>query len=90
MNHAPRITAPTLMVAGRYDFLRDVEQEQQPLYDAIGVEEPDKRFAVLEGGHIPEWDEVIRETLDWLDAHLGPVSRSRAGEGQSVDAQVPN
>lgn len=77
LNHAPRITTPTLMVAGRSDFLRDVEQEQQPLYDAIGLQEPDKRFAVLEGGHIPDWDEVIRESLDWLDTHLGPVTRIR-------------
>ncbi len=76
LNHAPRITAPTLMVAGRSDFLRDVEQEQQPLYDAIGMKEPEKRFAVLDGGHIPDWDEVIRETLDWLDIYLGPVSRA--------------
>jgi hypothetical protein len=76
LNHAPRITAPTLMVSGRWDFLRDIELEQQPLYDAIGLEEPEKRFAILDGGHTPDWDAVVRETLDWLDLHLGPAPPS--------------
>jgi eukaryotic-like serine/threonine-protein kinase len=75
LNHAPRITAPTLMVSGRWDFLRDIELEQQPLYDAIGLEEPEKRFAILDGGHMPDWNGVIRETLDWLGLHLGPFAR---------------
>ncbi|MEM1250081.1 MAG: SUMF1/EgtB/PvdO family nonheme iron enzyme [Acidobacteriota bacterium] len=71
LNHAPRITAPTLMIAGRSDFLRDIELEQRPLYDAIGLEEPEKRFAVLDGAHVPNLDDVIREVLDWLDQHMG-------------------
>jgi eukaryotic-like serine/threonine-protein kinase len=77
LNHAPHITAPTLMVSGRWDFLRDIELEQQPLYDAIGLEEPEKRFAILDGGHMPDWNGVIRETLDWLGLHLGPVRPAR-------------
>jgi pimeloyl-ACP methyl ester carboxylesterase len=73
LNHAPRITAATLMVSGRWDVLRDIELEQQPLYDAIGLEEPEKRFAILDGGHMPDWNGVVRETLDCLDLHLGTV-----------------
>jgi hypothetical protein len=47
--------------------------------DAIGSEEPRKRLAVLASGHIPPLDEIVRETLDWLDTHPGPVSRAGAG-----------
>lgn len=60
-------------------LLRDVEQEQQPLYDAIGLAEPDKRFAILDGGHVPAWENVIREVLDWLDLHLGRVEAEPGG-----------
>jgi hypothetical protein len=85
LNHAPRITAPTLMVSGRWDFLRDIELEQQPLYEAIGLREPEKRFAIFDGGHIPEWNGVVRETLNWLDLHLGPVPPPRAGSSGGTD-----
>jgi len=33
-----------------------------------------KRHYVFEGGHVPpRQQEVVRETLDWLDRHLGPL-----------------
>ena len=74
VNFAPHVSAPTLMIAGRWDNVRDLEREQRPLFDLIGMPEADKRLAVLDGGHVPPWNEVIRESLEWLDRHLGPVS----------------
>lgn len=40
---------------------------------AIDVPEEDKRFVMLETGHVPEWNDVIRYTLEWLDERLGPA-----------------
>jgi hypothetical protein len=34
--------------------------------------------AVFESGHVPPWPDVVRETLDWLDCHLGPVDAAGA------------
>lgn len=28
---------------------------------------------VLDSGHVPNWNDVIRHALEWLDRYLGPV-----------------
>jgi eukaryotic-like serine/threonine-protein kinase len=70
---APRSRAPTLMVNGRDDFLFPLESSQIPLFRLLGAPEKDKRHFVVEGGHAPWNQEVIRETVAWLDRYLGPV-----------------
>ena len=84
-NFAPHVTAPVLMINGRYDFLAPLETSQKPLFRLFPLPEDQKRHYVFEGGHVPpRWQEVARETLDWLDRHLGPVqtasARAPAGE----------
>jgi serine/threonine protein kinase len=74
INFAPRSSTPTLMVNGENDFLFPLETSQKPLFRLLGTPAKHKRHAILEGGHIPEWNDVIKETLDWLDRYLGPVS----------------
>jgi dienelactone hydrolase len=75
-NFAPRSRTPTLMISGRDDFIRPQESSQRPLFRLLGVAEPNKRHAVLDGGHIPsDRREIVREVLNWLDHHLGPVKR---------------
>jgi hypothetical protein len=67
-----------LMIGGRDDFLMPIESSQRPLFRLLGAPEADKRLAVLDGGHIPsDRREIIREVLDWLDRHLGPVGGAR-------------
>ena len=39
----------------------------------LGAPEKDKRHVLFDCGHIPPWNGVIRESLDWLDRYLGPV-----------------
>ena len=57
------------------DYLYALELSQLPLFRLLGAREADKRHARLEGGHIPsDRNEMIRETLDWLDRYLGPVT----------------
>jgi dipeptidyl aminopeptidase/acylaminoacyl peptidase len=44
------------------------------LFRLLGFAESDKRHAVLQGGHIPsDRREIVKEVLNWLDRHLGPV-----------------
>ncbi len=73
LNFAPRVTAPVLMINGRSDFFFPVETTQEPLYRLLGTPEKDKRRALFDSGHVPPRNEVIKETLDWLDRYLGPV-----------------
>jgi eukaryotic-like serine/threonine-protein kinase len=78
-NFVSRITTPTLLVNGRYDFMHPYEESQLPFFDAIDVPEEDKRFVVLETGHLPPNNEVIGYALSWLDARLGPVALTPGG-----------
>jgi dipeptidyl aminopeptidase/acylaminoacyl peptidase len=71
---APRVSAPVLLINGRHDFGFPLEESQKPLFRLLGTPPELKRHYVFEGGHVPpRWQEVARETLDWLDRHLGPV-----------------
>jgi hypothetical protein len=82
VHFAPRLTAPTLMINGRDDFLVPYEVSQQPLFEMLGAPDSLKRHARLIGGHIPsDTREIMREVLDFLDAHLGPVRRAVVARG---------
>jgi hypothetical protein len=61
------------MVNGRYDYFFPVESTQNTMFRFLGTAEKDKRHAVLDGGHIPPHDQMIKEILDWLDRYQGPV-----------------
>jgi formylglycine-generating enzyme required for sulfatase activity/predicted Ser/Thr protein kinase len=72
LNFAPRVGQPVLLIAGRDDFRNPLELSQKPLMRLLGSR--DKRHYLFDGGHVPpRQQEVIRETLEWLDRHLGPI-----------------
>jgi len=73
VNFAPRARMPVLMLNGRNDYIFPVETSQDPLFRLFGAPEKDKRHVVLDSGHCPPQQAVIKETLDWLDKYLGPV-----------------
>jgi hypothetical protein len=62
------------MINGRNDFLAPHDASQRPLLELLGAPADQKQLVRLEGGHIPSnrYD-IIREVLDWLDRHFGPV-----------------
>lgn len=66
---ARRVTQPTLVINGNYDYVFPVETKQKPLFDLLGTPPEHKRHVVLEGGHIPPMADVIRESLTWLDRY---------------------
>jgi dienelactone hydrolase len=72
-NFAPRVTIPVLMINGRYDFDTPLNTGQRPLFRWLGTPPKDKRAAVFDTGHVPPRNEIIKETLDWLDRYLGPA-----------------
>ncbi len=74
INFAPRIHMPVLLLGGRYDFVLPLETAQKPLFERFGTPAADKRHFVFEAGHVPPRNLMIRETLDWLDRRLGPVT----------------
>jgi dienelactone hydrolase len=74
-NFVTRVKIPVLMINGRYDHFFPVESSQLPFFKNLGTPEPDKRYVVYETGHAPPRKEFIKESLDFLDKHLGPVKR---------------
>ena len=84
INFAPRVTIPVLMLNGRYDFLLPEPSSQRPMFELLGTPNDEKRRVLFDAGHeaLPR-QRLIRETLDWLDRHLGPVSRPEDSEGES-------
>jgi dienelactone hydrolase len=70
---APRVRSPVLMINGEHDIVFPLETAQKPLFDLLGPAPADKRHYVSQASHIVPRNELIRETLDWLDRHLGPT-----------------
>jgi dipeptidyl aminopeptidase/acylaminoacyl peptidase len=73
ISFAPRVKIPTLMINGRYDFIFPVETSQRPMFRLLGTPEEDKRYVLVDSGHVPPRNDIIRETLNWLDNYLGLV-----------------
>lgn len=84
-NFVSRITTPTLLINGRNDTMHHYETGQIPFFEAIDVPAADKRFVVLDAGHVPPWNDVIRYTLDWLDERLGTAARQALRAPRSSD-----
>jgi dienelactone hydrolase len=72
-NFAPRVTAPVLMLNGKYDYFFPLETSQKPLLRLLGTPASNKRHVVFDSGHAPPSLPVVKELLDWLDRFLGPV-----------------
>ena len=73
INFAPRVTIPVLMINGKYDFDTPLNTCQKPLFRRLGSPAKDKRNVLFDTGHVPPRNEMIKETLDWLDHYLGPA-----------------
>jgi len=74
INFAPRVTVPSLMLNGRYDLFFPVDVSQRFMFDLLGVPKTHKRWVVYETGHNLPRQEVITETLAWMDRYFGPVA----------------
>jgi eukaryotic-like serine/threonine-protein kinase len=80
LNFAPRVKAPVLMLSGCYDYIFPVGTSQEPMFRLLGTPKEYKRRVVYDTGHdLPE-NEIIKETINWLDKFLGPVNGSPASQ----------
>jgi hypothetical protein len=73
INFLPRVKQPTLMLNGHYDFFFPVVSSQEPFYRLLGPRKDQKKRLLYETGHSIPRNELIKETLNWLDQYLGPV-----------------
>ena len=73
INFVSRMNKPALMLNGRYDFYVPIQTSQLPFFRLLGSSKEDKRHVLYEGGHNIPRNELIKETLNWLDRYLGPV-----------------
>jgi len=79
LNFLPHVTVPTLMINGRQDFMLPLETSVKPMFHFLGTSPDHKRLSLFDADHIPATNDVIRETLDWLDDYLGPVETTKTG-----------
>jgi formylglycine-generating enzyme required for sulfatase activity/pimeloyl-ACP methyl ester carboxylesterase len=77
-NFLPRITVPTLMLNGRYDFFFPVETAQRPMFEWLGTPPDQKRWVVENGSHFVPRTRQIQETLAWLDRYQ-PLPPAKLG-----------
>ena len=71
IQYLPRISIPTLMLNGKYDFFFPYESSQKPFFKLLGTPEKDKKLIISEGSHSYPRVEMIKEVLSWLDNYLG-------------------
>jgi eukaryotic-like serine/threonine-protein kinase len=74
INFISRVKQPVLMLNGHYDFFFPVESTQDPFYRLLGSRKDQKKHLLYETGHNLPRNELIKETLNWLDQYLGPVN----------------
>jgi len=68
------VAGPTLQIGNtnnRYYF--PVETAQRPMFALLGTPDADKKWVVYDGGHFVPRDQLVKETLAWLDRYLGVV-----------------
>jgi serine/threonine protein kinase/dienelactone hydrolase len=75
INFLGRFKAPALMLNGRYDTLNRLDTAIKPMFDLLGTPADQKRLILYETDHIPPMNEMIKESLAWLDKYLGPVKK---------------
>ncbi|MBM3782980.1 MAG: hypothetical protein FJW30_01405 [Acidobacteria bacterium] len=75
LHFAPRVTVPVLMLNGNNDYIYPLETSQKALLRLFATPESNKKHLLFDAAHevVAVRTQVIRELLDWLDQHQGPV-----------------
>ncbi len=82
VNYLPRITSPMLMLNGRFDHAFPYEISVVPAYDLLGTSK--KKLLTYETDHFMFKNEFIKQSLIWLDEHLGPVEKNIGTESSLI------
>jgi dienelactone hydrolase len=70
-NFAPRMRVPVLLLNGRFDFFYPIDTSQLPMFELFRSPDGQKRRVIYDTGHNIPRQELIKESLDWLDRYLG-------------------
>jgi len=73
MDCIARVRIPTLMLNGKYDMTMPFDTAVKPMFDTLGTPKEHKRLVVYDMDHFVPHNELVKETLAWLDRYLGPV-----------------
>jgi serine/threonine protein kinase/dienelactone hydrolase len=73
IDYVRRVKVPTLMLNGKYDLSVPYETRVKPMFDLLGTPPSKKELKLYDTDHFIPRDELIKETLIWLDRYLGPV-----------------
>lgn len=73
LNFAPRVKAPVLMLGGRFDYIFPMGTSQEPMFKLLGTSREQKRWVTYDTGHDIPQNELIKQTIGWLDRYLGPI-----------------
>jgi len=73
-NYVSRVKIPTLMLNGKYDRGMPYETTVKPMFDLLGTPKDQKELKLYDTDHWLPRNELIKETLSWLDRYLGPVN----------------
>jgi eukaryotic-like serine/threonine-protein kinase len=74
INFLPHVKQPVLMLNGHYDFFFPEQATQVPFYNLLGSRKDQKKRVVYDTGHAIPRNELIKETLNWLDLYLGAAN----------------
>jgi cephalosporin-C deacetylase-like acetyl esterase len=75
INYVSRVKVPVLMLNGRYDSIFPYETTVKPMFDLMGTPEKHKSLKLYDTDHFIPHNELIKESLSWLDKYFGPVKK---------------
>jgi dienelactone hydrolase len=75
LNYVTHVEVPVLMLNGRYDFTFPLETSVRPMFELLGTPAEHKALKIYETDHFIPRNELIKETLNWLDRYFGPVNK---------------
>jgi serine/threonine protein kinase len=73
INYVTRVKIPTLMLNGEFDMIYQYDKVVKPMYDLLGTAQKDKRLITYPTDHFVPRNDLITESLRWLDRYFGPV-----------------
>jgi predicted esterase len=76
LNALPHVRVPMLLLTGEFDSTAPLENARR-YFELLGTPASDKKHVVEPGGHFVPREQLVRETLDWLDRYLGPPRNQR-------------
>ncbi|MGW8369634.1 MAG: SUMF1/EgtB/PvdO family nonheme iron enzyme, partial [Gammaproteobacteria bacterium] len=77
LSYVARVSTPLLLLSGELDNIYPLETSAKPFFSQLGTPAANKKHVIAPGGHFIPREVLVRETLDWLDAYLGPVRDPR-------------